>query len=248
LKEVAIVNDVAEHRLWPGESAIGKRICVFCTPEKPNNWKRVIGVVATVQHAVIDGPLQANVYLSARAFQRAQFLVIRTNRPLADMERSVRVAIASVDPNQPVFLTVSMRTLIADTLADRRFIMALLAIIGCLALAMSVAGVYGVTSYVTSRRTREIGLRMALGATPGDVQFLVFRQGFLTVVIGIAFGLAATLALVRVLQGLVPGFEFGNSGGIWIAVGFVSLTAGVACWIPARRAAKLDPMSALRQD
>jgi predicted permease len=248
LKEVAIVNDVAGHRLWPGESAIGKRICVFCTPEKPNNWKRVIGVVATVQHAVIDGPLQANVYLSARAFQRAQFLVIRTNRPLADMERSVRVAIASVDPNQPVFLTVSMRTLIADTLADRRFIMALLAIIGCLALAMSVAGVYGVTSYVTSRRTREIGLRMALGATPGDVQFLVFRQGFLTVVIGIAFGLAATLALVRVLQGLVPGFEFGNPGGIWIAVGFVSLTAGVACWIPARRAAKLDPMSALRQD
>jgi predicted permease len=248
LSEVAIVNDVVEHRLWPGDSAIGKRICVYCTPEKPNNWKRIIGVVTSVQHAAIDGPSQANVYLSARAFQRAQFLVIRTNRPLADMGRSVRVAIASVDPNQPVFLTVSMRTLIADTLADRKFIMALLAIIGCLALAMSVAGVYGVTSYVTSRRTREIGLRMALGATPGDVQFLVFRQGFLTVVLGIAVGLAITLAFVRVLQGLLPGLEFGRSGGIWIAVGFVSFTAGLACWIPARRAAKLDPMSALRQD
>jgi ABC-type antimicrobial peptide transport system permease subunit len=89
---------------------------------------------------------------------------------------------------------------------------------------------------------------MALGATPGDVQFLVFREGFLTVVIGIAFGLAATLAFVRMLQGLLPGFEFGNPGGIWLAVGFVSFAAGFACWIPARRAAKLDPMSALRQD
>ena len=244
----AIVNDVVEARLWPGESAIGKRICVYCTPEKPNNWKQVIGVVSSVRHITMDGPPPANVYLSAAAYQRAQFLVVRTNRPNGEIEQAIRRAIAAVDPDQPVFLSVSMQTLISDSLADRRFIMTLLAIFGCLALAMSGAGVYGVTSYITSRRTQEIGLRMALGATPGKVQFLIFRQGFMTTAIGLVIGLGLALALMRVLRGALIGFQFENPGRMVIAVGVVALIAGLACWIPARRAARLDPMSALRQE
>ena len=107
-----------------------------------------------------------NVYLAAGAMQKSYFLVVRTERPAGEMGRAIRRAIAAIDPNQPVFLSASMRDLIADSVADRRFIMTLLAIMGCLALAMSAAGVYGVISYTTSRRTQEIGIRMAVGATP----------------------------------------------------------------------------------
>jgi len=244
----AIVNDVAARLLWPGSSAIGKQVCLFCTPEKPSNWKQVIGVVSSVRHSSMDGPLQANVYVSAGSLEEAVFLVVRTNRPTGDLEKAIRRAIASVDPNQPVFLSASMRTLISDSLADRRFIMSLLAVTGLLALLMSIAGVYGVTSYITSRRTQEIGIRMALGATPGDVLGLVFRQGFGTAAMGLAIGLGLTVVFIRVLRSVLVGLETGTSVNVWIAVILVSLTAAMACWVPARRAARIEPMSALRRE
>jgi putative ABC transport system permease protein len=246
--DTAIVNDIAASRLWPGGDPIGQRICVYCTPEKPSNWKRVVGVVSSIRHAALDGPQLANVYVSSSSLERAAFLVVRTNRPSGDMEKEIRRAIASVDPNQPVFLSAAMRTLIADSLADRRFIMSLLAITGFLALAMSIAGVYGVTSYITSRRTQEIGVRMALGATPANVLALVFRQGFFNAAVGLAIGLGLTIVLIRLLRGVLLGLDSGNSGHVSIAVGLVSLTAAFACWFPARRAARIEPMSALRQE
>jgi putative ABC transport system permease protein len=244
----AIVNDVVAARMWPGTSPLDKQICVYCTPEKPINWKRVVGVVSSVRHAAMDGPEQPSVYLSAAALEKAYFLVVRTNRPSKDLESGIRRAIASVDPNQPVFLSASMRSLVADSLAERRFIMSLLGITACIALAMSVAGVYGVMSYTTSCRTQEIGVRMALGATPGNVQVLVFRQGFLTTAIGLVIGLGVTLILMRVLRGMLIGLESERLSEILIALGLVSFTAAIACWVPARRAARTDPISALRHD
>jgi predicted permease len=246
--DTTIVNDVLAARIWPGTGPIDKRICVYCTREKPNNWKRVVGVVSTVRHAAMDASEQPSVYLSEAALQQSYFLVVRTNRPTKDLETGIRRAIARVDPDQPVFLSASMRSLIADSLADRRFIMSLLAITACIALAMSVAGVYGVTSYTTSRRTQEIGVRMALGATPGNVQVLVFRQGFFTTVTGLAIGLCATLVFMRILRGMLVGLESEKLGVMLIAIGLVSVTAAIACWVPARRASRIDPMAALRHD
>jgi hypothetical protein len=109
--------------------------------------------------------------------------VVGTGRRTDDLENSIRRAVAAIDPNQPVFLSAPMRALVADSVADRRFIVTLLAITGCLALLMSAAGVYGVISYTTLRRTQEIGIRLALGATPRDVQALLFRQGFATIAV-----------------------------------------------------------------
>jgi ABC-type antimicrobial peptide transport system permease subunit len=244
----AIVNDVVAARMWPGTSPLDKQICVYCTPENPNNWKRVVGVVSSVRHAAMDGLEQPSVYLSAAALEKAYFLVVRTKPPTKDLESGIRRAIASVDPNQPVFLSASMRSLVADSLAERRFIMSLLGITACIALAMSVAGVYGVMSYTTSCRTQEIGVRMALGATPGNVQVLVFRQGFLTTAIGLVIGLGVTLILMRVLRGMLIGLESERLSEILIALGLVFFTAAIACWVPARRAARTDPISALRHD
>ncbi len=151
--ETAIINDTLAKLFWPRDTAIGKPICVYCTPEAPNNWKRVIGVVSSIRHMSLDGPSPMNVYLSAGALESAAFLVLRTNRPMSGLEDSVRRAIAAVDPNQPVLLSASLQSLVYDSVADRRFITTLLTITGCLALLLSAAGVYGVTSYATSRRT-----------------------------------------------------------------------------------------------
>ncbi len=245
----AIVSDLVAKRLWPGESAIGKPVCVFCSPENPNNWKRVVGVVSSSRHASMDGPQQqASVYLAAGALHKAVFLVVRSRRPEIDIRKAVGQVIAGIDPNQPIFLSATMQTLIDDSLADRRFIMLLLAMTGCLALAMAAAGVYGVATYVTSRRTQEIGIRIALGATRGNVEALIFRQGFVTTIIGVTSGLAIAVALMRILREMLPGIESGNSGELWIEISLVTLTAALGCWFPARRASKIDPMLALRQE
>ena len=246
--DAAIVNDVLAARLWPGADAIGKRICVNCTPESPRAWKQVIGVVSSVHHAALEGPAGANVYLAEGALQDAAFLVVKTERPTGELQRAIRRAIAAIDPNQPVLLSATLHTLIADSLADRRFIMSLLAATACLALLLCAAGVYGVTSYVTSRRTQEIGVRMALGATPGNVQALVFRQGMLTVAMGLAAGAGLALVLMRVLRGALVGLGAENPAEIAMAAGLVVVAAAMACWAPARRATRIDPMLALREE
>jgi predicted permease len=247
--DVAIVNRAMANRLWPGADPLGRQLCAFCTPENPRNWKRVVGVVSSMRHAGLDQPREPyNVYLAAAALESAQFLVAQTGRPAAELERAIRRAIAAIDPEQPVFLSVPMRTLVADSVADRRFIMTLLSVTGALALLMSVAGVYGVVSYTTSRRTQEIGVRMALGATPGNVHALMFRQGLVNVAMGLAIGLGMTLAMERALRGVRLGIGPINPVHLWTAMGLVSLAAGLACWLPARRAAAIDPMTALRQE
>jgi putative ABC transport system permease protein len=244
----AIVNDFIAARLWPGSSALGQRVCVYCTPENPNNWKQVIGVVSSASHAALNEAAKGNVYLAAGAMRESAFVVVRTQRPMADLEKAIRRTIAGIDPNQPVFLSATMSALIADSVADRRFVMTLLAVTAGLALIMSAAGVYGVISYTTSRRTQEIGIRVAVGAMPWDVLALVFRQGFLTVAIGLGIGLGIAFSAMQSLRSFLPGLESANPSHLWIATGLVAVIAGIACWIPARRATRIDPMSALRQE
>ncbi len=246
--DAAIVNDLIAARLWPGSYAVGQRVCIWCTPENPNNWKRVIGVVSSANHAALNEVPKGNAYLSAGAMQTSVFLVVRTERATGEMEKAIRRTIAAIDPNQPVFMSVPMTALIADSVAERRFIMMLLAVTAGLALVMSAAGVYGVISYTTSQRTQEIGIRVAVGAMPRDVLALVFRQGFLTVAVGLAVGLGAALVAMHSLRSFLAGLEFGSPAQIWMATGLVALSAGIACWIPARRATRIDPMTALRQE
>lgn len=252
-RDTAIINEFAAERLLPGDSAIGRRICVFCTPEHPDNWKRVIGVVSSSVHASLSQSVHGNtVYLSAGAMQSAAFLVVRTGNGSAslqrDLEQAIRRAIAAIDPHQPVFLSASMKTLVADSVADRRFITTILTITGWLALVMSAAGVYGVISYTTSRRTQEIGIRLALGATTRDVHVMIFRQGFTTIAVGLVFGLCGALAAIHSLRSFLAGVETANPAYLWTAIALVTLTAAMACWIPSRRVTAIDPMRALRQE
>jgi putative ABC transport system permease protein len=246
--DAMIVNDAAAQHLWPGETAIGNQVCVNCTPENPGNWKRVIGVVSSVRHSDLDAPPGFNVYMSSGALSQAAFLIVRTERPEGEMARAIRQAIASVDPEQPVLLTASMRSLLWDSIADRRFIVTLLGATGTLALLMALAGIYGVTAYTTSRRTQEIGVRMAVGASPGRIHALFFRQAFRIVLIGLAIGFASALFGMRTLQSLIPGLRVERVDTIWASGCLILITSALACWLPANRATKGDPISALRQD
>jgi len=244
----AVVNQYVASRLWPGMSPLGQWICLDCPPENPSNWKQVIGVVSSASHAALDEPEKGNVYLAAGAMQKSAFLVVRTEQPTGEMAKAIRRAIAAIDPNQPVLLSASMRDLIADSVADRRFIMTLLAVTGSLALLMAAAGVYGVISYTTSRRTQEIGIRMALGATPRNVLSLIFRQGFLAVALGLVAGLIAAWVALQSLGSALVGLESAGAGPIWIAAALVTTTATIACWMPAVRATRIDPLRALRHE
>ena len=246
--DTAIVNDAAAIRLWPGQSAVGKRLCINCTDDKLRQLKRVIGVVKTIRHARLDDAPGPEVYYASNAYQAADFLVVRTSRPAPEMAQAIRRAVASVDPKQPVFLIASMSSLIGDSVADRRFIMTLLAITGILALLLSAAGLYGVISYTNSLRTQEIGVRVALGAAPSDVLALVFRDGMLLATLGVAIGLGAAVAITRVLRNILTGLTNNDPALIASAVALVMLVAAIACWIPARRATRIDPMQALRQE
>lgn len=241
-RDTALINDVAARLLWPGQSALGKRFCIFCDNPQFKQWKQVAGVVKSIHHSRLDQPAHTEVYYSSGALQAAAFLVVRNGHPAPELARAIRDAVAKIDPKQPVFLSASMSTLIGDSIADRRFIMTLLAITGCLALLLSAAGVYGVVSYATSLRTQEIGVRMALGATPRQVHAMVFRQGMRLATVGVVSGLASSLALTRLLQGLASP----DVGLIALAVALVTIAAALACFIPARRATKVDPMAALR--
>jgi putative ABC transport system permease protein len=247
--DVAIVDETVAERMWGTDApaAIGRRLCVHCTPEEPNRWKRVVGVVSDTRHRSLEEPVGGNVYLAGGAMEAAAFLVVRTERPFGEMEKAIRLAIAEVDPDQPVLLSASMRNLVDDSIADRRFVVSLLGITAMLALAMSAAGIYGVTAYTTSRRTREFGIRMAVGATHRDVLALVMRQGFTSVWIGLGVGLLlATWGSVLLRKWGVGVVQDGSSP--WMAAAVVVASAGAACWIAARRATHGDPLAALRQD
>jgi predicted permease len=245
-RDTALVNDVAAHLLWPGQPAVGKRFCIFCSNDQFKQWKQVSGVVKSIRHSGLDQPTHAEVYYAGGVLQNSQFLVVRTHHPAPELAKAIRLAVARIDPKQPVFLSASMSTLIGDSIADRRFIMILLAITGCLALILSAAGVYGVVSYATSLRTQEIGVRMALGATPRNVHTLILRQGLLLAGLGVVIGLASALALTRVLGTVLPGLASPDAGLITIAVALVAVAAALASLVPAHRAAKIDPMVALR--
>ena len=245
---VMLVSESAAKQFWPNEDPIGQRIA-FTNVDKPGDWRSVIGVVSDTRNASVDQPARAAVYVpTEQGLDTPQFLAVRTSIPPADFAPELRKAVASLDKDQPVFVTTSMQSLVGNSVAPRRYSASLLSLFGVLALVLAAVGVYGVVSYSTSRRTREIGVRVALGAGRADVLKLVVGEGLWKAAIGVAIGLAAAFALSRSISNLLYGVTSGDPvtfAGTAILLFGVTL---IACYVPARRAMKIDPMVALRDE
>jgi putative ABC transport system permease protein len=246
---VVIINRTMSERFWPGQEALGKRFKVGPS-DGSNPWFVVIGVVGDVRQSSLDQALRPEMYVShlqdRRFFAIPRDLVVRTaGDPLA-MTATVRAEIWMLDKDLPLFRVRTMEQILSASVAGQRFNMLLLSVFAALALLLAAVGIYGLMSYVTAQRTREIGIRLALGAHARDVLRLVMKQGLVLTISGVAVGMAGAFALTRVMAGLLFEVSVTDPATFTLIAALLTLVALLACWIPARRATKVDPMIALR--
>ena len=247
--KVAIIDQVLADRYWPGEDPTGRRMALYFegSPDKPV-WREIVGVVGHVKKYGLDGRVKEQYYIPAPQLPRhSMFVVLRTATDPPSVAAAARAAVRHLDADLPVFQVRTMEQVVDETLVTRRFAMLLLAIFAGLALFLAGVGLYGVISYSVAQRTREIGLRMALGAQGGDVVRMVVRRGLALAAIGLAVGVAAALAVTRFLSSLL--FSVPPTDPLTF-VSIAALLAAVACvasFLPAWRAARVDPMEALRE-
>jgi putative ABC transport system permease protein len=245
---VVVINETAAKRFFPNTSALGRRLRFG--DETSKEWVEVVGVVADVRNHGLDAPTSPEVFVPVRqagtGWNNQLFLVIRTaGDPLATLP-AVRAAIASVDPDQPAYLIASLDDAFAASMAQRRIAMLLLTIFAGVALMLAAIGVYGIMSYMVSERTHEIGIRVALGAPRGQIVGMVIRQTAALVTLGIALGLAGALALGRAVSGLVFGVRASDPPTLAIVALVLGVAALLASYLPARRAATVSPLQAMR--
>ena len=241
----AIINETAARRYWPNEDPLGKRLRI----ESDDPWMEIVGVVGNVKHVGLDSQSKAELYMPyLKDPWPFMTVVVRSASNPKILADAMRNEVWAVDKDLPVPDIKTMDDLLSGSVARRRFNMMLLGIFAAIALVLAAVGIYGVMSYSVTQRTHEIGIRMALGAKQSDVVKLVVGQGITLTLIGVGLGLAGALALTRVLASLL--FEVGTTDpATFIAISI--LLTGVAlgaCFVPARRAAKVDPMIALRYE
>jgi putative ABC transport system permease protein len=246
---VVVISETMARRFWPGEEAIGKRIAAGRI-RTPADLIEVVGVVKDVRQFQLTAEPRPQMYLSYRqaAFFAPRDLVVKTDVDPASMATTVRKTVWEIDKDQPVSNIQTMEEILADSIARQRFSMLLLAIFAGVALVLAGVGIYGVMSYSVAQRTREIGIRMALGAQTGAVLKLAVGYGMKLVIAGIVIGLIAAFALTRVMSSLLFGVTATDPTTFTLISLLLVAVAALASYIPARRATKVDPMIALRYE
>ena len=245
---VVIINENMAKRFWPGEDAVGRRFR-YGGAQSQAPWMTIVGVVADMRRTGYDNPVRYETFLPyAQRTTGGLTLVVRTaGDPLA-LVPPIRGAVRAIDADQPVFEVMSMDQLLSNMIAQRRFSMTLLATFAALALVLGLVGVYGVTSYLVAQRTREVGLRIALGARPRQLVAMVVGQGMAVATIGLVLGLAGAIAVARLMAGLlyeVSPLDVATLATVVVLLAFATL---IANWLPARRAARVEPLTALRAE
>jgi putative ABC transport system permease protein len=249
--QVVVINQALARRLWPGESPLGKRVA--CCTGDDVVWREIVGVVGDVHHWGPRVEPAPEMYLPFRQapaetwdwFDRSMTLVVRADRP-ESQAAAMRGVVRSVDPTLPISDLRTMREVVARTRATTRFNTLLLTALALTGLALALVGIYGVISFFVSQRTQEIGIRLALGATTGDVLRMVVREGLVIGSVGLCIGLAVALLATRVLRALL--FEVTSTDPLTLAASTLLMlgAAVLASWIPARSAARVEPIVSLR--
>jgi len=244
---VIIVSASLANRFWKNEDPIGKRLNLGDT-EKPD-WWQIIGVCGDVHAFGIAEKVHLDLY---RPYAQVYFpllaFTVRTKGDPAQMVAAAKAAIWSVNPQQPFYKVITMKALATESIALRRVNMLLLAVFSAIALGLAVVGIYGVLSYTVMQRTHEMGVRAALGAKPGDLLRYVLGDGLRLILIGVGVGLAASVALARVIVSVLFGIAPIDPATFALSTMLIAASALAACYIPARRAARVDPMVALRYE
>ncbi|HSQ20575.1 MAG TPA: FtsX-like permease family protein, partial [Blastocatellia bacterium] len=243
---VAVINERLAKRLWPGESAVGKLLSVpFWREPKPP--VQIIGVVRDTKHRSLLEEMPFLVYLpELQEYDGRATLVARTAGDPSRLIPAVRGAVTELDRDVPVYAVKTMSEQIESTLWQQRMAARLIGMFGLLALLLAAIGIYGVIAHSVAQRTREIGIRIALGAGAGDVMRLILRLGFCLALTGVIVGVGAALALTRLMSSIL--YCVSPTDPLTFAFSSVVL-AGVAvgaCLVPARRATRVDPITALR--
>jgi predicted permease len=239
-----LINETMARRYWPGGDALGKRID-FCSLDKKSCWLTIVGIVGNVHQFGLEGEPTYDVYFAGGW---TSHLIIRTVSDPAGVAAAVTDVIHKADPTLPVTHVMSMDALLSDSVSPRRFSALLIGAFAVLALLLAAVGIYGVMSYTVSQRTHEIGIRMALGAQPRDVQGMILGHSVKLTVIGVGFGLAGAFALVRFLRSLLFGvgaYDVVTFTGVPFLLAAVAIAAA---YVPARRAVRVDPLVALRYE
>jgi predicted permease len=239
-----VINQTMAHRMWPGSDAVGQTVM------NRSQELKVVGIVRDVRHAALESNAGPEMYINIRQSDdwAAVELVVRSARPWESLAPEIRATMHAFDPTLATTEVVTLEQVVGRTVAPRRLVTELLGLFSSLGLVLAMLGLYGVIAYSVSQRTREIGVRMALGAQRRDVLSLIMSQGALLTAVGIAIGLLGSLAVSRLLRSFL--FGIGPVDPITfttIPILFMSV-ALVACWLPARRASRLDPITALRYE
>jgi putative ABC transport system permease protein len=245
---VAVVDAELARRYWPGGSPIGTRVARRPGPGAPTQWYTVVGVVGHTAHEGLGAAARVQVYLpyAQDGPPPTMAVAVRTAGEPAAAAAAVRRAVAAVDPALPVADVRPLEARVAASLGQRRLTAALLAAFAAAALALAAAGIYGVLSYVVAQRTREIGVRLALGGAPGGVLRLVLRQGVGLAVAGVGVGAVATLGLTRLLESQLYGVRAADPATFGAVALLLVGVAALATLVPALRATRVAPTTALR--
>jgi putative ABC transport system permease protein len=246
-QRVIVINEVLAQRHFSNEDPLGKRLKE--TPTSPS--LEIVGVVRHVEHYNLDGrnSVQPQFYTNFNQRPAGRIHVLaRTAVEPQSLAAAVRAQVAALNKDQAIFNVRTMEQIVMQSVAARRFSMLLLTVFAVVALALASLGIYGLMSYAVAQRTREIGVRMALGAQSGNVLRLVIGQGMKLILAGVALGLVASVALTRTIKNLLFGVSATDPATFVAIALLLTLVALLACFVPARRATKIDPMTALRNE
>ena len=247
-QSVVLINRSLAERYWPGEKAVGKRI-TFTSEPKEQDWRTVVGVVGDVKdHPDSATAVPAFYFSLAQSPTRQVTLAVRTTAEPSGLIAAVRDELQRLDKNVPLADVKTLETITAGAVAGRRFTFWLVGCFAATALTLAAIGIYGVLSYLVAQRTREIGVRLALGAQTRDVVRLTLKQGMRPTLVGVAVGLAGAFTLTRLMSSLLFGVSATDPETFVVSALFLVLIALLPCWLPARRAARVDPMEALRYE
>jgi predicted permease len=240
-----IINDTLAERLWPGQDPIGKRLRIGFEEKQ----REIVGVVGSIKQATLDSEASPAMYLPhLQAPTNRLTLLVRTRGEPLSMAAAVRQEVRAIDKDVPLTQVQTMEKVLGASVAQPRFSMLVVGMFAVLALVLSAVGIYGVMAYAVSRRSHEIGVRMALGAGANQVLKLVLKDGMTLALAGIAVGLLGAFVLTRLMASLLFGIGAKDPATFISVAVFLTSVAFIACYIPARRATKVDPLVALRNE